>query len=586
MSIKNTKLTRFLDVSETKVSDTSRLVKLAFSSEQPIERVFDGREVLEVLDHSPESVDLSLLKDGAPLLVDHDVTDQVGVIENATIDNDRIGRVQTRFGKSVRASEVFEDVKDKIRRKVSVGYQILEYSIEAGAGRNGVDIYRVTKWRPLEVSIVSIPADNTVGVARNLINLKETKKMTDIQTQSARDKEANRCDELLKIGLNYHEAELAKQAIRSGDSTEDLRLAILAKRGNEEPIQAFELQSTDLHREKREYSIVNVIRSLAGDHGVDIGYERELNQEIQHKRGNKSKGFSIPIQALQKRAAVDAASIGQSLVETQYAPNMMVDFLRNKSAVVNSGATSIPVGQGGDLIIPRQTGTATATWLDLDGTDDITESNQTFDQVNLSMKTLTAMTTYTHRMLKQGLPDIEAIITNDLAALFATEIDKAALQGLASNPKSPTGILNLSDIGALTAAGGMPTFAELVEMEGVLADQNVDTSNLTYLTTPTIGTTLKTIEKATNTGQFIWTDNGQGDGMVNGYRSMYTKNMPGGNVLLGNFSDLLMAYWGSIDIEVDPYGDNFKKGNVAVRAMLDMDINVRRPESFCKLEVS
>lgn len=586
MSIKNTKLTRFLDVSETQVNKESRTVSLAFSSEQPVKRYFDGAMVLEILDHSPESVDLSMLKDGAPLLVDHDVTDQVGVIENATISSDRIGRVQARFGKSVRASEVCEDVKDKIRRKVSVGYEILEYKIEPADERGGVDIYRVTKWLPHEVSIVSIPADNTVGAGRNHPIFKETNKMSENQTQSARDKEATRIENLRKIGLNFNEEELSIEFIRNGNSVDQLREAILEKRSDDKPVQVEAPYVSKSNKREKPYSIVNVIRSLSGDRTIDIGYETELNQEMQHQRGSKSRGFSIPMQALTSRAAVNAGSIGSSLVETQYSPNMMIDFLRNKSAVINAGATSIPVGQGGDLIIPRQTGTATAEWLDLDGTDLITESNQTFDQVSLSMKTLTAMTTYTHRMLKQGLPDIESIIISDLAGLFATEIDKTALQGALANAKSPTGILNLTGVSSVTAAGAMPTFAELVQMEGILADNNIDTTGLRYLTTPTIGTTLKTIEKATNTGQFVWTDNGQGEGMVNGYRAAYTKNMPTGTALLGQFSDLLMAYWGSIDIEVDQYGDNFKKGNVSVRAMLDMDINVRRPESFCKLAVT
>ena len=210
MSIKNTKLTRFLDVSETQTSTDSRTVTLAFSSETPYLRNFGGVLADEVLDHSSKSVDLSMLKDGAPLLVDHDVTDQVGVIEEAIIGSDRIGRVKARFGKSVRASEVREDVKDKIRRKVSVGYEILEYRVEPGAGRNGVDIYRVTKWLPLEVSIVSIPADNTVGVGRNHTNSKETKIMQDPKAQSAHDKESKRMEDIMKLGEVFSEEELAK----------------------------------------------------------------------------------------------------------------------------------------------------------------------------------------------------------------------------------------------------------------------------------------------------------------------------------------------------------------------------------------
>jgi HK97 family phage major capsid protein len=338
-----------------------------------------------------------------------------------------------------------------------------------------------------------------------------------------------------------------------------------------------------LDPQKRDYSIVNVIRGLSGDRSVDIGYESELSQEIQHQRGSKAKGFSIPMAELNKRSAVNAGSVGSSLDESDYMPNLMVDFLRNKSVIMNSGAQTIQVGTGGNLIIPRQTSTATAEWLDLDGGDSFTESNPTFDQVSLEMKTLTAMTTYTHRMLKQGLPDIENIIRNDLAQLFATQIDATALNGVLANPKSPTGILNQVGISETTAAGTIPTFAELVEMERLLADANVDRNRLLYLTNPTIGTTLKTVEKAANTAQFIWTDNGDGEGMVNGFEAAYTSNMPASTVLLGQFRDLMIAYWGAIDITADPYGENFKLGNTTIRAMIDLDINVKRPESFCKL---
>lgn len=583
MDLENKKFTRFLDVNANGIDSKTRTVTLAFSSEAPVLCDYGN----EILDHSPQSVDLSRLKDGAPLLVDHDVTDQVGVIESASIDTDKIGRVTVRFGNSDRANEVFNDVQEGIRRHVSVGYRILEYVIESTAGGGEPDNYRITKWMPYEVSIVSVPADFSVGVGRSFLNSNVEKNiMSDSLSQSARDKEANRIEELTRMGEVFKERNLATTAIRQGHSIDQLRIAILESRENDEPVRAESATFEPPKREQRNYSIVNVIRGLSGDRSVDIGYETELNQELQRNRGHKAKGFSIPMQELTKRAAVNAGGIGANLVESVYEPNMMVDFLRNKSVVLNSGAQSIQVGSGGNLIIPRQTSSATAEWLDLDGTDSISESNQTFDQVSLEMKTLTAMTTYTHRMLKQGLPDIESIIRNDLAQLFATQIDATALNGAAANAKIPTGILNQTGVSSITATGSIPTFAELVEMERLLADENIDSNGLLYLTTPTIGTTLKTVEKATNTAQFIWTDNGQGEGMVNGFKAAYTKNMPAGTVLLGQFRDLMIAYWGSIDIEVDPYGDNFKKGNTSVRAMIDLDMNVRRPESFCKLTVS
>ena len=98
----------------------SRVVELAFSSESPVERFFGN----EVLDHGESSVRLGRLLDGAPLLVNHDPANHVGVVETASIDADRMGRATVRFGNSALAKEVYADVVDGIRKHVSVGYVI------------------------------------------------------------------------------------------------------------------------------------------------------------------------------------------------------------------------------------------------------------------------------------------------------------------------------------------------------------------------------------------------------------------------------------------------------------------------------
>ena len=96
--------------------------------------------------------------------MDHDSRDHVGVIESVTIGADRIGRAIVRFGRSQRADEIFNDVKDGIRNHVSVGYMIHKAILEE-SGEDG-DIYRVSDWEPFEVSMVSVPADASVGVGR------------------------------------------------------------------------------------------------------------------------------------------------------------------------------------------------------------------------------------------------------------------------------------------------------------------------------------------------------------------------------------------------------------------------------------
>ena len=111
---------RSYELRSSDVNEESREVQIAFSSEEGVERWFGE----EVLDHRPSSVRLGRLSDGGPLLVDHDPTDHVGTVESASVGDDRVGRAVVRFGRSERASEIFNDVVDGIRRHISVGYRI------------------------------------------------------------------------------------------------------------------------------------------------------------------------------------------------------------------------------------------------------------------------------------------------------------------------------------------------------------------------------------------------------------------------------------------------------------------------------
>jgi HK97 family phage prohead protease len=105
------------------------------------------------------------LNDGGALLVNHDWDDQIGVIERVWFGDDRKGRAIVRFGRSERATEIFQDVQDGIRKLVSVGYRVHEAKLTRTTEE--ADVYTVTNWEPYEISIVSVPADATVGVGRS-----------------------------------------------------------------------------------------------------------------------------------------------------------------------------------------------------------------------------------------------------------------------------------------------------------------------------------------------------------------------------------------------------------------------------------
>lgn len=141
------------------VDESARTVELSFSSDIECQRSWG----YEILSHKPSDVDLSRMNERAPLLMDHDTRDQIGVVERAWLDGDK-ARAVVRFSKSARGDGILKDVKDGVRCNVSVGYNI--NNMEYVGDRDGEPVYRVTDWMPYEISIVSVPADTTVGVGR------------------------------------------------------------------------------------------------------------------------------------------------------------------------------------------------------------------------------------------------------------------------------------------------------------------------------------------------------------------------------------------------------------------------------------
>lgn len=151
---------RTVQIDRRAIDEDKRTVDLSFSSEAEVERWYG----IEVLDHS-QKIRMGRLRNQAPLLLNHNRDQQIGVIDAAKIDTgDKCGRATVRFSRSASGEEIFQDVKDGIRGLVSVGYRVHKVEIEK---RGKVELVRAIDWEPFEISIVSIPADTSVGVGRN-----------------------------------------------------------------------------------------------------------------------------------------------------------------------------------------------------------------------------------------------------------------------------------------------------------------------------------------------------------------------------------------------------------------------------------
>lgn len=632
--IKSKPLHRTAFFSRESINDETRTAELAFSSEEPVERWFGT----EILDHAPTSVRLGRLKDGGPVLVDHDTRDHVGVIESVSIDKDRRGRAVVRFGKSERANEIFQDVVDGIRKSVSVGYRIHKAVLEE-TGDNQPDVYRVNDWEPYEVSLVSVPADATVGVGRAQADETEnefeltipktedrtmpeekpnTPASVDVKViqenarKEARDAEQLRVREINGLGQKYGLRDLADEFIGSDKTVDEFRAAALERIGTSKPI---ETESPDIgmsEKEIKRFSLLRAINAMAFPNDrkaqQEAAFERECSDAVAAKRGESAKGFYVPehgVMGYDKRTGKVIENIwhgakrGQRVAglsvpsdvlayrdllagtATDGAELVATDLLSGSfidvlrnALVVRMAGATMLTDLVGDVAIPRKTSGSAGGWISTEG-GNAAQSDPQFDQVTLSPKTCGVYTEVTRQLLKQSSLSVENLVRMDLAMGLATTIDLAALYGSGASGQ-PTGVANTTGINAPTAfAAADPTFAEVVALETAVDVDNALMGGLGYITDAAMRGAFKTTEKASSTGQFIW----EPGNTVNGYACHITNQVTDGDVFFGNWADLLIGMWGGLDILIDPY-TNSLSGTVRVVAHQSVDVGVRHPVSF------
>ena len=608
-------LYRAITLKREAVDVEKRTVSLAFSSEEPVQRY----SYIEILDHQPESIRLGRMRGGGPVLVDHNPADHVGVVEEVSIDSDRKGRAVVRFGKSARAEEIFRDLADGIRMHVSVGYRI--YKEEASGQDTTNPTYRATDWEPLEISIVSIPADASVGIGRSetkpnadelpaktnrSLKMDETEEQktarlaAEAAARTAGETTARasgetaalaRVNELLAAGEQYAKhggRELASRAIKEGKDAKWLADELLRNMAtNPSP------SSPDLGLSKQEtkrYSVMRALNALvefskgnvrAWD---DAGFERECHEELVKRIGPAANGGIYVPYEIQKRPAANAdgqrdlsagtASAGGYLVATDNLAGSFIDLLRARAKVAQLGAIMLP-GLKGNVTIPKLTAAGTAYWLSTEATA-ITESQQTIGQLALTPKNVGAYTEVSRQLMMQSNPAADMLVMNDLSKVIALAIDLAALNGSGASGQ-PLGIIGTSGIGSVT--GTSLNWAGIVDFETDVATANADVDTMAYLTTPAVRGLLKGREKTGSTvGNFVW--GGQtGEKTINGYRAEVSTQVPTADMLFGDWSQIVIAEWGVLELALNPYA-NFPAGIVGVRAFQTCDVGVRQAGAF------
>jgi HK97 family phage major capsid protein/HK97 family phage prohead protease len=591
------------------INEQARTASLALASEFPVERGFG----LEVLDCAEGSMRSGRLRAGANLLCDHDTRDVVGVVESVEIGADKVVRAVVRFGKSARAEEVWQDVRDGIRRNVSVGYLIHEAKLVEQ--RDGLDTYRVTDWEPYEVSLVSVPADASVGVGRSADAVTKTEAGAPPQEDAQREAETpaavstttetketpmtevvqvaekrDHAGEISKIaGSIPGGADLALSAIQRGLTVEQFQREALEKLSSK-PLPTADIGMSD--KEARQFSYMRAINALANptDAGAQraAGLEREASDAVSKVMGKSARGFYVPHDVMKRDLTAGTNNAGGFTVATDLLAGSFIDALRN-AMVISGMGTRMLTGLQGLVAIPKLASGATHYWVAENAAP--TESQQTMAQVTMSPKTVGAFTDISRRLLLQSSIDVEMMVRDDLAKVLGLAIQGAAISGTGAS-NQPSGLLTLVTPSVIGGTNGLaPTWPHIIELETDVAVANADIGTMGYLTNAKARGKLKGTEKFSSTnGSPVWE---AGDTPLNGYRAGVTNAVPSNltkgtstgvasAIIFGNFADLMIGMWGALDLMADPYTGS-TAGTVRVVALQDVDVAVRNVESFATM---
>ena len=543
---------------ESQIDPETRTVELSFSSETPVERSFGS----EVLDHEPDSVDLQRINNAAPLLLEHDRSQQIGVVERAWIDEDeKKGRAIVRFSRSALADEIFTDVREGIRSLVSVGYQVGHFIREEAT--EGLETLRATNWMPLEISMVSIPADMNVGVGRAYLESNSTpqpkdKLMEKPVEETAREEQPleriqeptpevrievrpdKTASEIASLGDRFGAEAEAVRYISEGKSLDDFKTFLMERQASQplESAQGDEEIGMS-NNERGQYSLSRAILAAA-DNRLD-GIELEAHRELEKRFGKPAQGFYAPNDVLKRDLTATAGDTGDKLVAT--VKPEMIEALKAQPIVAQLGARLL-TGLSSNVTIPKA-GTQTAYWTDeTDSGSALSESTMTIGSISLSPKRVAAYSELSKQLLAQSSFDVESMVRDDLVYQLNLAFDAVAIDGGGTN--QPSGVLDASGLHGQT---GGQNWQNVIDAEADVMSTHALAGSLAYVTTPAVMATLKGTEKASNTAQFVWQDN-----RINGYPAVATTQMTADHTVFGDWSQVVLAEFGSgVDIVADPY---------------------------------
>lgn len=605
--MKMKKQTREINLSIDNIESSENTVLLAFSSEQPVTRNINGTEYNEILLHGVDNVDMSRLNNKAALLFNHDFDKHIGIIESASIDQDKVGRAIVRFSAVDLGAQKYQMVQEKTLTKVSVGYEILDYTID---GENLL----VTKWFPYEISMVSVPADDYVGIGRgrseddqeedefNLLVAKYREEVEELIREQEEEtieevvvddeEERNEEDEFNLLVAKYRDQidELIREQEEDESTESEVQEEVLdSDEDEEERVEEIEAISRTL-------KISNVIRDKAIKDGTSVNaFKRRISKNNNNKNikddktmtnkfslndairsildGNTNtlkqgnNGVEIPFEAFERalRAGGVNTTNAKGVISNDILYGSFVDVLRANSILANF-PIQMYTGLTSEISIPKLSSDFTTAFGFIAEDGESPEHSANFEAIKLAPKTFTGSVPLTRTVLK-SCPQIEQIVSQSIVAGSAERLEALIMKAVVDAAIAAGNVTNVSAY----------DYASMVEAQGKLGDVGVNFGNIAAVMSPSTKATLRNTLRGENTAAVYLLD----DGDLCGVPAYDSKVLAGQGefVILGDFSNIAIGEWGSLELDLDDT-TNRNKGSVIARVWADIDFKLTRPEAF------
>ena len=635
MDLKKQNQKRELTIPVQAIDTEARTIEVAFCSEQPVSRVIDDQLYYEILLCGEDNVDLRRLNNKGAVLFNHDRDKLLGAVVEAHMDADRVGRATLKISNVGLGNTMWGMIQEGILSHISIGYNIYDYRMD---GNNII----VTDFEIYEISLVTVPADETVGIGRALGGDEQIREVLESELEEAHEDESLNSTEDTIDEEQIMEEQEGMEETRLDNESYDIKETLIVDNDENGGVTNIELSDGELEElvSKRPDLLKKLQvgiepEQLNSSDPVEVEDKRdvdELDNEVEEERKRELTSIGAVLNVDVSEAIENGISITdfkRSINTNNKTPNVK-DNKMEKSVInglIRQAAEGKPF-EGARVEVPvnqlRATSTAPATGgalvkeVYVDSYIDVLRANSVFSQLpiqtfsglegegNLVLPKLSSDFTAMFDFIDEGADsplvdaNFEKLVLKPKTFSGSVPITRTLIKsadtaeryvqdamvrgaGLKLEKEILTAIVAGAPSGTLTAA---PTQKDVQDALAVLATANVRVDSVVAIVHPTTAAALRSTLVGDNTAAKYMIEGFRFEAwLCDSVRVIESTQVAAGSVIFGDFSNVVLASWGGLTVDRDDTTLRASQG-IVLRTFAYIDHAVAHDEAFYVMKLA